>query len=120
MGARLIRINDEIFKELANILRAELKDPRINAMVSVVKVETTNDLKYCKIHVSVLGDEQQKKDVMSGLKNANGFIRKLIAERVNLRVTPELTFILDESLEYGMRMSKLIDEVNAPLRERED
>lgn len=110
--SRMVKINDEILKEVANIVRAELKDPRLGAMTSVVKVETTNDLKYCKIYVSVLGDEHEKKNTMIGLANAQGFIRRQVALRVNLRNTPELKFILDESLEHGMRMEKLIDQAN--------
>ena len=110
---RLIRINDEIKKEVSEILRAELKDPRICAMTSVVKVDTTVDLKYCKIYISVLGSDEQKKEVMAGVKSSAGFIRKLLAQKINLRNTPELQFILDDSMEYAFRLSKLIDEVNA-------
>lgn len=111
---RITRINDEIMKEMSQILRAEVKDPRIGVMTSVLRVETTQDLKYCKVYVSVLGGEEDKKNVMQGLKNANGFIRHLLAERVNLRYTPELLFKLDDSVEYSIRMSKLIDEVTKP------
>jgi ribosome-binding factor A len=81
-------------------------------MTSVTKVETSNDLKYAKIYVSVLGDEVQKAEVMTGLKSAQGFIRKQIAERINLRVTPELKFIMDSSLEHGMKISKLLSEIS--------
>lgn len=109
---RLIRINEEIRKEMSAIIHEELKDPRIAAMTSVTGADTTNDLKYCKISISILGDETQKAKVMEGLKNATGFIRKQLAQRINLRNTPELKFLQDDSLEYGMRMSKLIDEVN--------
>lgn len=109
---RIIRINDEIKRELSEILRGELKDPRVSVITSVLKVDTTNDLKYCKVFVSVLGDEEQKKEVMEGLKNASGYMRKMLAEKINLRNTPELNFVLDDSLEYSMKMSKLIDEVN--------
>ena len=91
---RLSRINDEIMKELSQIIRAELKDPRIGVMTSVIRVETTQDLKYCKVYVSVLGDEKDKENVMKGLQNAGGFIRRLIAQRINLRYTPELRFKL--------------------------
>ncbi len=111
-NTRMIRINDEIKKEVSEILRGELKDPRVGAMTSVIKVETTSDLKYCKLYVSVMGDDDQKQDVMQGLKNAAGFIRKTLAERINLRNTPELKFILDDSIEYSIKMSKLIDELN--------
>lgn len=108
----MIRINDEVKKEAAEIIRAELKDPRIGSLTSVLKADVTNDLKYCKIFVSVLGDENQKEEVMEGLKNAAGYVRKLLASRINLRNTPEIKFVLDDSLEYSIRMSKLIDEVN--------
>ena len=116
---RMSRVNDEIFKEVSQIIRGELKDPRIGAMTSVVRVETTQDLKYCKIYVSVLGDAAQKESVMKGLKNAGGFIRHLVAERVNLRLTPELSFKLDESAEYAVRMNQLIEQISKERKERE-
>ena len=116
---RMSRVNDEIFKEVSQIIRGELKDPRIGAMTSVVRVETTQDLKYCKIYVSVLGDAAQKESVMKGLKNAGGFIRHLVAERVNLRLTPELSFKLDESAEYAMRMNQLMEQISKERKERE-
>ncbi|HIW25735.1 MAG TPA: 30S ribosome-binding factor RbfA [Firmicutes bacterium] len=108
---RMTRVNDEITKELANIIRGELKDPRIGVMTSVLRVETTQDLKYCKIFISVLGNDEEKKEVMKGLKSASGYIRHLLAERINLRITPELMFRLDDSVEYGIKMSKLIEQI---------
>lgn len=111
-NTRISRINDEILRELSQIIRTEVKDPRIGTMTSIIRVETTQDLKYCKVFVSVLGNDEEKDSVMKGLKNAGGFIRHLLAERLNLRYTPELTFKLDDSVEYAVRMSKLIDEVS--------
>jgi ribosome-binding factor A len=112
-GSRMIRINEEIKKELSDIIRQDLKDPRINQnMVSVINVDTTNDLKYCKINISVMGNNKQKHEAIEGLKSAGGFIRREIAKRINLRNTPELLFKLDDSIEYGMHLSKLIDNVN--------
>ena len=105
------RINGEVLKELSNIIRSEIKDPRINAMTSVVSVEVAPDLKTCKAYISVLGDEQSQKDTITGLKSAEGYIRRELARTVNLRNTPEIKFILDQSIEYGINMSKLIDEV---------
>lgn len=105
------RINGEVQRELSTIIR-ELKDPRIGIMTSVMDVDVTPDLKFCKVYISVLGDEQAKADTLAGLKSASGFIRRELARTVNLRNTPELRFIIDESIEYGMKMSKLIDEVN--------
>ena len=96
---RMTRVNDEITKELANIIRGELKDPRIGVMTSVLRVETTQDLKYCKIFISVLGNDEGKKKVMKGLKSASAYIRHLLAERINLRITPEVMFRLDDSVE---------------------
>ena len=105
------RINGEVLKELSNIIRSEIKDPRINPMTSVVSVEVAPDLKTCKAYISVLGDEQSQKDTITGLKSAEGYIRRELARTVNLINTPEIKFILDQSIEYGINMSKLIDEV---------
>lgn len=105
------RINGEVLKELSNIIRSEIKDPRINPMTSVVAVEVAPDLKTCKAYISVLGDEKSQKDTITGLKSAEGYIRRQLARTVNLRNTPETRFILDQSIEYGINMSKLIDEV---------
>ena len=105
------RINGEVLKELSNIIRSEIKDPRINPMTSVVAVEVAPDLKTCKAYISVLGDEKSQKDTITGLKGAEGYIRRQLARTVNLRNTPEIRFILDQSIEYGINMSKLIDEV---------
>lgn len=107
-----IRVNTEVMHALGNIIRSEIKDPRISPMTSVVAVEVTPDLKYCKAYISVLGDEQAKKDTHEGLKSAEGYIRKLLASNVNLRNTPKITFVMDQSIEYGVNMSKLIDDVN--------
>ena len=104
------RINGEVQRELSNIIR-ELKDPRVGIMTSVTAVEVTPDLKYCKAYISVLGDDETKAETLAGLKSAAGFIRRELARTVNLRNTPEIKFIMDESIEYGMRMSKLIDDV---------
>lgn len=104
------RINGEVQRELSNIIR-ELKDPRVGIMTSVTAVEVTPDLKYCKAYISVLGDDETKAETLAGLKSAAGFIRRKLARTVNLRNTPEIKFIMDESIEYGMRMSKLIDDV---------
>ena len=108
---KMTRINEEVLRELSNILRGEIKDPRISPMCSVVAVEVAPDLKSAKAYISVLGDEAAQKSTMEGLKSSAGFIRGKLAENVNLRNTPEMTFILDQSIEYGVRMSRMIDEV---------
>ena len=105
------RINMEVHRELSEIIRNEIKDPRISEMTSIVSVEVTTDLKICKVYVSVLGDEEARKDTLAGLKSAEGFIRKKLASGLNLRNTPQIIFIVDNSIEYGVKMSKLIDDI---------
>ena len=105
------RINGEVLKELSNIIRSEIKDPRINPMTSVVAVEVAPDLKTCKAYISVLGDRAALNETIDGLNSAKAFIRTRIAKTINLRNTPEIEFIADDSIEYGVRMSKLIDDV---------
>ena len=105
------RINGEVQKELSVIIQNEIKDPRIAPMTSVVAVEVAPDLKTCKAYISVLGNEEAAQNTLAGLKSAEGYIRRQLARTVNLRNTPEIRFILDESIEYGVNMSKLIDDV---------
>lgn len=97
------------------LINREIKDPRINPMTSVVHVEVSPDLKTAKVYISVLGDEESKKATLAGLKSASSFIRGQLARSLNLRNTPELTFVIDNSIEYGVHMSKLIDEVTGNL-----
>ena len=105
------RINGEVQKELSRIISREIKDPRIHAMTSVTHVMVTPDLKECKAYISVLGDDQAKEDTLAGLKSASGYIRKELARSINLRNTTEITFYIDESIEYAINMSKKIDDV---------
>lgn len=105
------RINGEVLKELSSIIRGEIKDPRIHPMTSVMAVEVAPDLKTCKAYISVLGNDEAKKATITGLKSAEGYIRRQLAKNLNLINTPEIRFILDESIEYGVNMSKMIDEV---------
>lgn len=112
------RINMEVQKELSEIIRLEIKDPRVHdAMLTIVAVDVTPDLKYCRAYVSALGSEDAKKSALEGLKSAVGYVRRELARRINLRNTPEITFVLDESIEYGVNMSKLIDEVTKDLKD---
>lgn len=119
------RINGEVQKELAEIIRSEIKDPRIAQFTSVTAVEVAPDLKTMKAWISVLGDEKALDDTMKGLKSAEGFVRRELARRINLRNTPEVRFIADDSIAYGINMSKKIDEVtkgnnDSPASESED
>lgn len=105
------RINDEVMKALSEIIRGDLKDPRISPLTSVVAVNVAPDLKTCKAWISVYGDAEAGRRTMEGIRSASGFIRGELARRVNLRNTPELTFLFDDSIAYGVAMSKKIDEV---------
>ena len=106
------RINGEVQKELSRIIQTEIKDPRIAPMTSVVAVEVAPDLKSCKAYISVLGNAQECQDTLAGLRSAEGYIRRQLAHTVNLRNTPEIRFIADQSIEYGVNISRKIDEVN--------
>lgn len=108
-----VRVNAEVMRELGNIICGGIKDPRISPLTSVVAVEVTPDLKFCKAYISVLGDEKAKADTIKGLKSAEGYIRRQLASSINLRNTPQITFVMDQSIEYGVNMSKMIDDVMA-------
>lgn len=109
------RINSEVQRELSEIINREIKDPRIHPMTTVVAVEVTPDLKYCKAYISVLGSEEAGKETIKGLKSAEGFVRRQLANRINLRNTPQISFVLDQSIEYGVNMTHLINEVTKDL-----
>ncbi len=98
-------------RALSRILREDVKDPRLPVMLSVVRCEVAPDLKTCKAYISMIGDEEEQKDCMAALKSAAGYIRREIAHSLNLRLTPEINYILDQSIEYGVSMSQKIDEV---------
>ena len=100
---------------------SDLKDPRIDIRTSVLRTETTRDLKYCKVYVTTLGDSEKQEEVREALKSASGFIRRELAHRLNLRITPELTFIMDDSIEYSIHMAEMIKSVDpGPAEEEED
>lgn len=109
------RVNTEVQRELSNIIRAGIKDPRVAPWTSVVAVTVAPDLKTCKAYISVLGDKKEQEDTLEGLKSAEGYIRRELARGLNMRNTPEITFVMDQSIEYGVNMSKKIDDVTKDL-----
>ncbi len=112
------RSNDEVQKELSIIVR-DIKDPRVSgAMICVTGTEVTPDLKYAKVYYSVLGGD--KKEVAKGLKAASGYIRKRVAQALNLRVTPEFTFYLDGSIEHGARIASILNTITFSDDEEEE
>ncbi len=107
---RTARISEEMKREISSIIQNELKDPRLSSLISVTNVNVTKDLRYAKVYVSVMGNEEEKKNSLEGLKSAAGFIRREVGHRIQLRYTPEVQFELDNSIEHGAYISKLIDE----------
>ena len=106
------RINEEVKREVSNIIQNEIKDPRLTAMVSVTDVKVTRDLIYAKVFVSIFGkNDEEKNNTFVALKNASGYIRKEIGQRINLRYNPQIIFELDDSINYGMHIEELIQRV---------
>lgn len=114
------RVNAEVQRELSNILRTGIKDPRVAPMTSVTAVEVAPDLKTCKAYISVLGDEEAQMNTVKGLQSAEGYIRRELAHSLNMRNTPEVKFVLDQSIEYGVNMSKKIDDVTREIAEEDE
>lgn len=110
MVNRTARLSEEIKKEMSMIIHNELKDPRLPKVVSILAVNVTKDLRYAKVFVSVFGTEEEKKDALIALKSAAGFIRREIGHRIEIRYSPEIQFELDNSIEHGIAMTKLIND----------
>ena len=108
--ARLGRVNEEIRKALSQIIDYEVKNPDVTGMISVTKVKVTPDLKYAKVYVSILNSKNNDK-TMEGLKASSGFMRTSLAKKVNLRITPELVFEYDDSIEHGERIENILREI---------
>ena len=114
------RVNTEVQRELSNIIRGGIKDPRVAPMTSVVAVEVAPDLKTCRAYISVFGDEKAEEDTIKGLQSAEGFIRRELARKLNMRNTPEIKFVMDQSIAYGVAMSKKIDDVTKDLKNEDE
>ena len=116
---RLGRVNEELKKELSQIINYELKNPDVTGMVSVTKVKVTPDLKYAKVYVSILNSKNLKK-TLQGLKDSSGFMRSRIAKTVNLRITPELVFEYDDSIVYGEKIDAILKEIKEKENKKQD
>ena len=114
------RINTEVQRELSNILRGGIKDPRVAPMTSVVAGEVAPDVKACKAYISVLGDKKAQEDTITGLQSAEGYIRRELARTINMRNTPEIRFIMDQSIEYGVNMTKKINDLTKDLKSEDE
>lgn len=117
---RILKINSEIEKAISEILTYEIKDPAITGIISVTKVDTTNDLEYCKVYVSIFTPNGNKEEVFNQIRHSAGFIRRELCKKVDLRKVPYLTFYLDESYTYGEKIESKIDEINKSRKEIEN
>ena len=115
---RIDRINQEIKKQLAPIISNELKDPRIQGMISVIKVDTDEDLKGMKVYLSILGAEGKEKEVLKGINSAKGYIKNCLKKKIDLRALPDPTFILDDSIEYGIKISQILHDIHKEEEEK--
>ena len=111
MNNRMNRVDEQLKEEISKIISQELSDPKLTGMISVSNVKTTPDLRYARVFVTMLGCKSQKEN-LAILKKSSGYIRTLIAKRVNLRITPELVFEFDESIEYGAKIDKILKDMN--------
>lgn len=116
---RMARVDEELKRELSNIIDYEVKNSNVTGMISVTKVKTSPDLKYAKVSVSIINSKNIKQ-TLAGLKAASGFIRSRIAEKMNLRVTPELVFELDESLVYGEKIDRILEQVMKEINDKQE
>lgn len=119
-NSRTVRIEEELKRALAEIFFSEIKDPRISEMATITKVKVTPDLKYAKVYVSIYDEEEKRSATINALTKAEGFVRAKVNERIKLRRIPVMQFILDNSIEYGIKMSKLIDEVTAGIVDEDE
>lgn len=116
---KLNRIDEELKKELSHIISYELKNPKVTGLISVTDVKTTPDLKYAKVYVSIL-NAKNTKATLANLKKSAGFIRTQIAKKVNLRVTPEFVFILDDTMEYGAKIDSILNDIMKDIKKKEE
>lgn len=116
---RMARVNEELKRELSNIINYEVKNSNVTGMISVTRVKTSPDLKYARVSVSILNSKNIKQ-TLAGLKAASGFMRSRIAEKMNMRVTPELVFELDESLVYGEKIDTILEQIMKDIKPPEE
>lgn len=118
-NTRVERINEELKKEISHIINYELSNPNVTGLISVTKAKITPDLKYAKVYVSILNSKNMK-ETLAGLKKSAGFIRSEIAKRINLRVTPELIFELDDSIQYGAKIDSILRDIMKDVKPQEE
>ena len=116
---RMNRIDEELKKEISNIINYELNNPKVTGLISVTNVKVTPDLRYARVYVSII-NAKNKKATLAALKQSSGYIRTLIAKKINLRMTPEIIFEFDDSIEYGAKIDSIINEIAKDLKPQDD
>ena len=116
---RMNKINEELKKVIGSVINNQLKNPRLTGLISVTKVQTTPDLRYARVYISMF-NEKSKKETLSILKRSAGFVRSEVARKVNLRMTPELVFLLDDSMEYGSRIEEILSKITKDMKKDEE
>ncbi len=117
---RTAKLDSEFKRAIAEVLRTEVKDPRLSPMAAVTRVDVTPDLKFAKVYISVYDSDEKRASSIEALKSAEPFLRSKLNKRIKVRRLPVMEFVLDDSIEYGVRMSKLIDEVNADIKDEDE
>lgn len=113
MSNKIDKINAELLRQLSYVLNYEFKDPRVDAIITVIKVNTTTDLKQAKVYLSILpNSDKSQESMLKVIQNASGFVRNQLKNKLDIRNIPELNFVLDDSIEYGMKIEKLIKEIH--------
>lgn len=115
---KLDRVNEELKRELSNIINYELKNAKVTGMISITKVKVTPDLRYARVWISALNCKN-KKETLLGLKQSSGFIRSCIAKKINMRITPELVFEFDETMEYGEKIDSILNDIMKDVKKEE-
>lgn len=108
---RTDRLNLEIQRAVADIIRLELHDPRVSTLASVMKVDLTNDLSYCKIYITVYGTDEEIKNTFDGLNAAKGFIKRQLSDKIKIRKMPEISFIKDDSIAYSVHINEILNKI---------
>ena len=116
---RMNKVNEELKKEISHVISQEIKDPHLTGLISVTSVDTTPDLRYARVYVSMINAKSNKNN-LAILKKSSGFVRSMVAKRVNLRITPELVFLFDESIEYGSRIDSILAEITKDLKKEDE
>jgi ribosome-binding factor A len=109
---RISKVGEEIKRELSKMILEEMKDPRVKGLISITYVEVTNDLRYAKVYISIMANAEERAVTLQALEKASGYLRSELAKKIKIRYTPELIFKVDDSIEYGAKINKILAAIN--------